>query len=353
MIFDALRVLIPFVLSFAIGIALAPLLAHYLYKHKAWKKQSGKTKGMGDETGTPIFNKMHETHEVRAPRMGGVLIWGSTFITALLLIVLSYFFNSTFTLLDFVNREQTWLPLFALFIGAGIGLIDDFLEITRSSGGLALPWRLSVVALLGAFAGWWFYEKLEISSIGIPFVGPLELGIFFIPFFILVTIALYASGVIDGLDGLAGGVFAIIFMAYAGIAFAQEQIALSAFASTLSGGIFAFLWFNVPPARFYLSETGSMALTLALSVTAFSADVLGEGVGVSVLPIIAIVLTVTVLTSALQVLSKKFFKKKIFIVAPIHHHFEALGWPSEKVVMRYWIITIIASMFGLALALLK
>lgn len=352
MIFDAARVLIPFVLSFAIGIALAPLLAHHLYKYKAWKKRGGKGRGMGDETGTPIFDKLHEEHEVRAPRMGGILIWGSTLITAFLLVVLSYFFNGAFSLLDFVNREQTWLPLFALVVGALIGLVDDFLEVTRSSGGLALPWRLSVVALLGAFAGWWFYEKLEISSIGIPFIGPLELGIFFIPFFILVTLAIYASGVIDGIDGLAGGVFAIIFMAYAGIAFAQEQIALSAFAATLSGGIISFLWFNVPPARFYLSETGSMALTLALSVTAFSADILGEGVGVSVLPIIAIVLTGTVLTSVLQVLSKKFFKKKIFIVAPIHHHFEAIGWPPYKVVMRYWIITIIASMFGLALALL-
>lgn len=352
MIFDAARVLIPFVFSFTIGIALAPILAHYLYKHKAWKKKSGKERGMGDAGGTPIFNQLHSEHEVRAPRMGGVLIWASTFLTAFLLFLLATLLGGVFPLLDFVNREQTWLPLFALFVGALIGLIDDILEVTRSRGGLPLPWRLGVVSLLGAFAGWWFYDKLDIASVGVPFVGPFELGVFFVPFFILVTLAIYASGVIDGIDGLAGGVFAIIFMAYAGIAFAQEQIALSAFAATVSGGIFAFLWFNVPPARFYLSETGSMALTLALAVTAFSADTLGEGMGVAVLPIIAIVLTVTVLTSVLQVLSKKFFGKKIFRVAPIHHHFEAIGWPQHKIVMRYWIITIIASVFGIALALI-
>ncbi len=353
MIFEAARVLIPFVIAFAIGIALTPIVTHYLYRHQAWKKKAGKGKGMGDEHGTPIFDKLHEIHETRAPRMGGIVVWGSTLVTAAGLVLLGFLFDGAFSLLDFVNREQTWLPLFGLVVGALVGLVDDILEVSRGEGGLSLSVRLLIVAIMGGFAGWWFFDKLDVSSIGIPFVGSFELGYFFIPFFILVTLAIYASGIIDGIDGLAGGVFAIIFMAYAGIAFAQEQIALSAFAATVSGGIFAFLWFNVPPARFYLSETGSMALTLALSLTAFSADTLGDGVGVAVLPIIAFPLTVTVVTSVLQVIWKKLFKKKIFHVAPIHHHFEALGWPPYKVVMRYWIITIIASMFGIALALLK
>jgi phospho-N-acetylmuramoyl-pentapeptide-transferase len=148
-------------------------------------------------------------------------------------------------------------------------------------------------------------------------------------------------------------VFAIIFMAYAGIAFAQNQVALAAFAAAVAGATFAFLWFNVPPARFYLSETGTMALTLALSVTAFSADSLGGGVGVAVLPIIALPLTLTVVTNLLQVFWKKVFKKKLFRIAPVHHHFETMGWPPYKVTMRYWIITIMAGIFGLAIALLK
>ena len=352
-VLEASRVLIPFVISFGVGVIFAPIVAHYLYKNRAWKKKAGKGVGMGDDTGTPLFDKLHEVHETKAPRMGGTVVWLSVGLTTGGIMLFDYFFGGMFSVLNFVDRSQTWLPIVALFVGAAVGLIDDILEVRFGSGGLALPIRLAAVALLGAFAGWWFYDKLDISSIGIPFFGNLELGLLFIPFFILVTLAIYASGVIDGIDGLAGGVFGIIFMAYAGIAFAQEQIALSAFAACVSGGIFAFLWFNVPPARFYLSETGSMALTLALAVTAFSADTLGEGVGVAVLPIIALPLSATVFTSILQVFWKKIFKRKLFRIAPIHHHFEAIGWPSYKVVMRYWIITIISSILGLALALLK
>lgn len=352
MIIDAARVLIPSVASFAIGIALAPVLAHYLYKYRAWKKKGGKGNGMGDEKGTPLFDELHREREVSTPRMGGVVVWASTLGTALGIWLLALLFGEPFASFDFISRSQTWIPLFALAVGALVGLVDDILEVTRSAGGLKLRWRLLVVSGLGAFAGWWFYDKLDVSAIGVPFLGPIELGPLFIVFFILVTLALYAGGIIDGIDGLAGGIFAIIFMTYAGIAFAQEQTSLAAFAATVSGALFAFLWFNIPPARFYLSETGTMALTVALAITAFSTDVLGEGVGVSVLPIIALPLTVTVVTSLLQVFSKKVFKKKLFQIAPIHHHFEAIGWPAYKVTMRYWVITIIAGIFGLALALL-
>lgn len=350
---DAARVLIPFVIAFAIGITSAPVLTHYLYKYKAWKKKGGKHKGLGDENGTPLFNELHREREVNVPRMGGVLIWSTVVLTAILLFILSVVFGSPFFELNLIDRSQTWLPLVALLIGGLVGLIDDVLEVTQSKGGLSLPKRLVVVALFGAFAGWWFYAKLGIAAVGVPFLGAIPLGIFFIPFFILVVLSLYASGVIDGIDGLAGGVFAIIFMAYAGIAFAQDQIALAAFAATVGGALLAFVWFNIPPARFYLSETGTMALTMALAVTAFSADVLGEGVGVSVLPIIAFPLAATVATNVLQVASKKLFKRKLFKVAPIHHHFEMMGWPAYKVTMRYWVVTIIAGIFGVALALLK
>ena len=353
MILDAARVLIPFVVAFAIGIASAPVLTHYLYKHKAWKKISGKHKGMGDNGGTPLFNELHKEREVNVPRMGGILIWSTVALTALFFSAISFFIDGPFSALDFVTREQTWIPLAALLVGGLVGLIDDILEVTQSRGGLSLAKRLLIVGSFALFAGWWFYAKLGVSAIGVPFLEAIPLGSLFILFFVLVTLALYASGVIDGIDGLAGGVFAIIFMAYAGIAFAQTQVALAAFSAAVSGALLAFTWFNIPPARFYLSETGSMALTMALAVTAFSADVLGEGVGVFVLPVIALPLAVTVAANVLQVLSKKIFKRKLFRVAPIHHHFEAIGWPAYKVTMRYWVVTIIAGIFGVALALLK
>jgi len=353
MIFDAAQVLIPSVLAFVIGIGLAPILTHYLFTFRAWKKKAGKGNSMGDSNGTPLFDELHKEREVSTPRMGGIIVWASTLITALGIWLFALLFGEPFVTFDFITRSQTWLPLFALLMGGLVGLIDDILEVTRSTGGLRLRWRLLVVALIGAFAGWWFYDKLDVSAVGVPFIGPIELGPFFILFFMVVTLALYAGGVIDGIDGLAGGVFAIIFMTYAGIAFAQGQTSLAAFAACVSGALFAFLWFNIPPARFYLSETGTMALTVALAITAFSTDVLGGGVGVSVLPIIALPLTVTVATSMLQVFSKKVLKRKLFRIAPIHHHFEAIGWPAYKVTMRYWVITIIAGIFGLALALLK
>lgn len=352
MITDATRVLLPFILAFTIGIALSPIVAHYLYAWRAWKKKAGKGNGMGDTAGTPLFDALHKERETSTPRMGGMVVWGSVGLTALFLIFLGHTSDGTLGQLSFINRGQTWLPLFALGVGALVGLVDDILEVRNSEGGLRLRYRLLVVALLGGFSGWWFYTKLGVSSIGIPFWGPLELGLLFIPFFICVTLALYAGGIIDGIDGLAGGVFAIIFLAYSGIAFSQGQIALSGFTGTVAGALFAFLWFNIPPARFYLSETGTMSLTLALAVTAFTADTLGEGVGVFVLPIIAFPLFLTVITSALQVFSKKLFGRKIFAIAPIHHHFETLGWPPYKVTMRYWVITIITGIFGVALALL-
>jgi phospho-N-acetylmuramoyl-pentapeptide-transferase len=284
--------------------------------------------------------------------MGGILIWASVLATAFFFWICARSFSSFWPFLDFVNRRETWLPLFALTAGAGAGLIDDLLEVTKSDGGLSLSRRLCIVGAIGLASGWWFYAKLGVTSVGIPFSVPLVLGWLIVPFFALVTLAIYAGGTIDGLDGLAGGVFAIIFMVYAGIAFGEGQASLAAFAAAIAGATLAFLWFNVPPARFYMSETGSMALTLALAMTAFSSDTLGGGVGVFVLPLVAFPLTATVVTTLLQVFWKIVFHKKLLRVAPVHHHFEALGWPAAKVTMRYWIITIITGVLGLAIALL-
>ncbi|MBU6321258.1 MAG: hypothetical protein KGI78_01580 [Patescibacteria group bacterium] len=349
MIGAAARVLIPSATAFALGIAIAPILAGILYRHKAWKKRGGK-EGIGGG-GTPIFNELHKEREVSTPRMGGILIWCSVLATAALFWLLARTHAGTWAALDFVNRRETWLPLFALAAGAVAGLIDDLLEIREGKGGLPLARRLAIVGTIGAIAGWWFYAKLGVVAIGVPFGAPLYLGVFVVPFFALVTLAIYAGGTIDGIDGLAGGVFSVIFMTYAGIALGEGQVSLAAFAASVAGATLAFLWFNIPPARFYMSETGSMALTLALAMIAFASDTLAGGVGVFVLPLIALPLAATVVTTLLQVFWKKAFHKKLFLVAPIHHHFEALGWPAAKVTMRYWVITIIAGVLGLAIAL--
>lgn len=355
MIIDIVKVFTPATIAFFLGILMAPVLIHYLYKHKAWKKKSGKVDLDGKNT--PIFNELHKGRDTGTPRMGGILIWVSAFVTIAGIWVVSKVFPGDITSkLDFLSRNQTWLPLFALMFGSIVGLVDDLYEISgkgsRDAGGLSLKKRLAIVSSVALFIGWWFYKKLEITSIGIPFDGTLEIGWLIIPFFIVTTIALYASGVIDGIDGLSGGIFATIFAAYAGIAFYQQQIDLAAFCATIVGALLAFLWFNIPPARFYMTETGIMGLTMALAVVAFMTDSLGGGNGILVLPIVAFPLAITVLSNVIQVFSKKFFGKKVFLVAPIHHHFEAIGWPGYKVTMRFWIIGIIFALIGMIIALI-
>ena len=142
-----------------------------------------------------------------------------------------------------------------------------------------------------------------------------------------------------------------IFTAYAGIAAFQNQIDLAAYCATVVGGILAFLWFNVPPARFYMTETGIMALTMSLTIVVFMTDTLGGGEGVSVLPIIGILLVLTVFSDVIQLFSKKLFARKVFLIAPLHHHFEALGWPAEKVTMRYWILGFMFAVVGTLFAI--
>lgn len=351
---NIIKVFIPATAAFAIGIAFAPLLTHYLFKYRVWKKKVGKT--ALDGTAAVEFEKLRNNGtETSTPRMGGILIWVSVIVVTVGAWLLARLFPTPlFEKLDFLSRSQTWIPLLALLSGALIGFANDLLDIHPSGErGIRLRTRLLFVTLVSSFIGWWFYVKLGVDSIGVPSDGIFFVGAFIVPLFVLCTLALYAGGVIDGIDGLAGGVFSTAFMAYAGIAYFQNQINLAAFSATLTGAILAFLWFNIPPARFWMTETGTMGLTMTLAVIAFMTDTPGNGYGIAALPIIAFPLVVTVLSNIIQVSSKKLFGRKVFRIAPLHHHFEAIGWPSYKVTMRYWIISIICAIVGMTIALLK
>ena len=352
-----IKVFIPAAAAFAIGILFAPILTHYLYKHKIWKKTAGKV-ALDGSAATEFARLREEVHadtETSTPRMGGVLIWGVVVFVTLGLWALAQVAPFPFIQrLDFFSRSQTWVPLFTLVAGALVGFANDILDVHPSGErGIRLRTRLLFVLLISGFIGWWFYVKLGMVAIGIPADGTLYLGALIVPLFMLVSLGLYAGGVIDGIDGLAGGIFSTTFMAYAGIAYFQNQIDLAAFSATLSGAILAFLWFNIPPARFWMTETGSMGLTLTLAVIAFMTDTPGNGYGVAALPVIAFPLVVTVLSNILQIASKKIRGKKIFRIAPLHHHFEAIGWPPYKVTMRYWIISIICAILGMTIALIQ
>ncbi len=349
MILNVIKILVPATLAFFIGVSITPILTHYLYKYKMWKKKGVQASTMGGDA--PITRRLHNDENNKTPRMGGIIVWGSVFITIFILWVFSLIDGTVGEKLNFFSRNQTWLPLFTLFIGAIIGLVDDYFAVSevydQKAGGLSAKKRLIVVFIVGLIGALWFYDKLEVTSIIIPFFGNFEMGYFFVPFFILVILGVYSGGVIDGIDGLSGGVFITIFSAYGLIAFMQQQFDIAALSFAITGGLLAFLWFNIPPARFYLSETGTMALTMTLAVIAFLTK------QVIVLPIIAFVLVAASGSSILQILSKKFRNgKKIFLVAPLHHHFEARGWPSHKVTMRFWIVSAIFSTIGIIIALI-
>jgi len=347
--FSVIKVLGISAIASVVAILWSPFLIGFLYNHKLWKK-SARMKAISGEDAT-VFNSLHKVRETSVPRMGGILIWITTVLIVLFFYVLSLLFpNSVFSSLNFLSRSQTWLPLFTLIVASLIGLLDDIMVVSSLGsyigGGLSFKKRLLIIALMGLVGGIWFYHNLGWDVISIPLLGQFSIGIWYIPLFIIVMIACWSGGIIDGLDGLSGGVFASIFGAFAIISFAQGKVDLATFCAVITGTLFAFLWFNIPPARFYMSEVGSVGLTTTLSVIAFLTD------SVFVLPIIAGLLVLEVGSVIVQLLSKKFRKKKIFLSTPIHHHFEAIGWPAYKVTMRFWIVGVVLAIIGVVIKLL-
>ena len=335
-------------LAFIVGVLLTPILTHYLYKYKLWRKEVRSL--APDGAGTPIFAKLHKDRETKVPRMGGILIWAVPLVLVYLFWFLARMDGPLFDKLNFLSRNQTWLPLFTLVAASLLGLVDDLWQTLGRgnylAGGMRFSWRLAVIVAIAIVGALWFYFPLETNEIYIPFFGHIFLGWLFIPFFVIVMLATFSSSVIDGLDGLAGGVMAAIFAAYTGIAFFQNQIDLATFSAVIVGAIAAFLWFNIPPARFYMGETGILGLTTSLTVVAFLTD------AVALLPIIALPLVLEAGSVIIQLISKKFFGRKVFLVSPLHHHFEALGWPAYKVTMRAWILAAVAAMVGMVIAIL-
>ncbi|MGB9598562.1 MAG: hypothetical protein ACPLZH_01830 [Minisyncoccales bacterium] len=173
-----------------------------------------------------------------------------------------------------------------------------------------------------------------------------DLGIFYIFLFVLVMLASWAGGVVDGLDGLAGGIFASVFSAFAVIAFFENKVDLATFSGVIVGALFSFLWFNIPPARFYMGETGVLGLSATMATMAFLTD------SVAVLPLIAFPMVLEVGTIILQLFSKKIRKKKIWLSTPIHNHLEAIGWKSYQITMRFWVLSVIFAIFGVTIKLM-
>lgn len=341
--FELVRVLVLTTLAFILAVAITPFWTHILYKYKFGKR----IRNSGD---TPIFSMLH-AKKAGTPTMGGVLIWLVVLFLALGLLYFSQLFpGSWLARLSFLTRGQTLLPLGALVASALVGLLDDYLNIRGigpRGGGLRTRHRLliyTVIALVGAL---WFSLKLDWDLLHVPFLGDFNIGWWYFPFFVFVVVATaFSVNETDGLDGLAGGTLLTSFGAFTIISFAQGRYDLSVFCGAIIGALLAFLWFNINPARFFMGDTGSMALGVTLALVALLTN------SALLLPIIGLVFLIESFSVIIQLFWRRVFHHKLFLSSPLHHHLEAIGWPEPKVVMRFWVISVISAALGVSAALL-
>lgn len=314
---------------------LTPLYTTLAYKYEWWKKP--RTNAVTGEKAS-VYQKLHGAkHLNNIPTMAGVIFVISTILV---------------TLAGNLDRNQTWLPLAAMIGAASVGLLDDYLNMkgfNKTIAGLRARTKSILIFLVSLIGGWWFYAKLGVDTVNVPIVGDITLGWWIIPLFILVVVSTAnAVNISDGLDGLAGGLSAIAFSMYGLIAILQGEYGIAGFCITIVGALLSYTWFNIFPARFFMGDSGSFALGTALGVVAMLTD------AVLLLPIIGGVFVIEAGSSLIQITSKRLrHGKKIFKIAPIHHHFEALGWHEAKVTMRFWILGVLCSFMGLILYLLE
>lgn len=328
--------------GFLITLLLAPKFIKFLQKYRIGK-QMRDIAATGEQA--VVFKELH-SKKAGTPTMGGMLIWG----TVLLVVVLSNL-SSVLKITEhsLFNRNETWLPIFTLVTVGILGAIDDYLNIKNRgvSKGLNIKPKFLWMTLFAGMGALWFHFKLGHDQIYVPFLGDITLGLWYIPLFILViTATANAVNITDGLDGLAGGLLIIAFSAFALLAYSQSLFILAAFCAVIVGALIGFVWFNIFPAHFYMGDTGALSLGATLGVIAMMTD------SVAVLPLIGSIFVIETLSVIIQITAKKLFKRKVFHIAPIHHHFEKSGWTEPNIVMRFWIIGSFFAATGLILGLL-
>lgn len=329
-------------LSFTIALLAAKPLIKLLEKYKIGKQLRDCAI---DGKAAPLFRALH-SKKIGTPTMGGVLIW----VTVLIVVILSRFISYLgFFERSLLSRKETYLPLFTLVTVGLLGAVDDYLNIKGigKTRGLSVKIKALWLFIFSSAGAWWFYAKLGFNSIHLPGIGDFTIGWWYIPLFILVIFATAnAVNFTDGLDGLAGGLTIIAYGAFGILAYAKGMLILSAFCAVIAGATIGFLWFNIPPAKFYMGDTGALSLGATLGVIAMLTN------EVTILPLIGFIFVIETLSIIIQLFSKKFFKKKVFHIAPLHHHYEHLGWPEFQVTMRFWIIGGMAALLGVILGLI-
>ncbi|MCL6647025.1 MAG: phospho-N-acetylmuramoyl-pentapeptide-transferase [Chloroflexi bacterium] len=308
-------------LAFVIGLAWGRPLIRFLVRHRIGKqiRATGPT-----------------SHAVKegTPTMGGLIIFITVFVVTVPL--------------NLIGRLSMLVPLGVLVASGILGAVDDLLNLAGGQkSGLTARFKFTWLLLIASGAALALHFGLRLDKINIPFVGGYSLGLLYLPIAVLVIAGTsHAVNLTDGLDGLAGGLAAQAFAAYGVIAYLQGQAYLVTFCFTVAGAILAFLWYNAHPAQVFMGDTGSLALGATLGVVSLMT---GQWL---LLPVVGALFVVTTLSVILQV---AYFRwtggKRLFRMAPLHHHFELLGWPETWIVARYWLIGMLCAMVGIALAL--
>lgn len=340
---EVVRILVLTTISFVVAMLATPILTHFLFTYRMGKQ-------IRQDPATPVYSRLHQAKE-GTPTMGGILVWGTAVLLAAIFGILDLAFPGVGIAgrFNFLSRSQTLLPLGVLVVSALIGMGDDLLGIFRigpKGGGLTMKHRLALYTIVAVVGAWWFFVKLERDVIHVPFSGNFAVGAWFMLFatFVIVATA-FSTNEADGLDGLAGGVMLIAYAALGAIAFKHGLYDLAAFTGVVMGALLAFLWFNIYPARFFMGDTGAMSLGVTAGVIALLTN------SALLLPLIMFIPFIESGSVIVQVLSKRFAGRKLFISTPIHHHFEALGWPETKVTMRFWIVAGVMAAVGVIAAL--
>jgi phospho-N-acetylmuramoyl-pentapeptide-transferase len=289
-----------------------------------------------------------QTHLVKTgtPTMGGVMV-------AAPVVVITLVFNT-------LGRLSMLLPVGVLIASAILGAMDDRLSLLGAvrQGGMTARRKFVWLALFAFVAAVILHAPypygLGLSGVYLPFIGRYDIGLFYIPIAALVIIAMAnAVNFTDGLDTLAAGTAAIAFVAYAVIAYRQGQLGVVTFCLTMTGALMGFLWFNAHPAQVIMGDTGSLAIGASLAVAAFMT---GQWL---LLPVVGAVFVAEALSVILQVGYFKYTKRRygegrrLFKMAPLHHHFEMLGWSETQVTMRFWMLAMMAGIIGVAMALVE
>ena len=317
-----IHALISGVITFALAVALGAPIVRILRAKKAGKS---------------ISEYQPESHQKKAgtPTFGGFIIWVPTFIITAIAV-------------DWWNHNSILLPLAMIGITGAAGFVDDLGTLQhRTQKGLSWRFKISFLTVLAIGAAWVLYDQIEVQSINIPWQGKYELGLWSVPIAIAVIVGTTSSVAIsDGLDGLAGGTTLFAFIAYGAIAFIQGQEYVATFALIIAGANLGFLWYNAHPAQVIMGDTGALALGSSLAIVALMT---GQWL---LLPIIGIIFVAEALSDVIQI---GYFKlshgKRVFKRAPIHNHFEEIGWAETQVVTRFWLVGIAAAVLGVAFAL--